>query len=78
MEEKIREIMADIFEMNVSDLPVSFTQSDIENWNSLRHLSLIVEMESAFNVSFEPEDINEMISFEKVLQVVSQKVREQI
>ena len=76
MEEKIREIMADIFEMKVGDLPVSFAQSDIENWSSLRHLSLIVELESAFHVSFEPEEINEMTSFEKVLQVTSQKVRE--
>ncbi len=77
MEDKIRVIMADIFEMKVSDLPASFTQSDIENWTSLRHLSLIVELESACSISFEPAEINEMVSFEKVLQVTSQKVREQ-
>jgi len=77
MEEKVKVIMADIFEMKVADLPASFVQSDIENWNSLRHLSLIVELESTFKISFEPEEINEMISFEKVLQVTSQKVREQ-
>lgn len=74
MEERIRQIMAEVFEVKVSDLPESFIQSDIENWDSLHHLNLIVELESAFDVSFEPEEINEMVSFEKVLQLTSQKV----
>jgi acyl carrier protein len=74
MEEKIRQLMAEVFEMKVTDLPASFNQSDVENWDSLHHLNLIVELESVFNVSFEPEEINEMTSFEKVLKSTSKKL----
>lgn len=73
MEQKIREIMAEVFEVPVDQLKGSFTQHDIENWDSLHHLNLIVELESAFDVSYEPEEIGEMNTFEKIVSTTKRK-----
>jgi len=76
MEHKIKEIMASVFEVPVDSLPDSFEQSDIESWDSLHHLNLIVELESAFDISYEPEEIGEMNSFEKVVNYTKEKVNQ--
>lgn len=73
MEEKIKEIMSQVFEMKVGDFPDSISQEKIGNWDSLRHLNLIVELEEAFDKSFEPEEISEMISMEKIIETISKK-----
>ena len=74
MESKIREIIASIFEIPVTKLPASFIQTDIENWDSIGHLRLIVELESEFQVQFEPDEIGEMNSYDKIKEIVSSKI----
>lgn len=37
----------------------------IQNWDSLGHMSLISEIENAFGIEFNSEDITELISYKK-------------
>ena len=41
---------------------------------SLRHLNLIVELESEFGVEFDPEEISGMKCFEDIERVLTQKL----
>ena len=76
MKEKILIIMAEVFELNTQDFPDSINQDQLDNWDSLRHLNLIVELEDAFNVSYEPEEIAVMTSIEKIAEITSLKTNE--
>jgi acyl carrier protein len=76
MKEQILKIMSEVFEMNTQDFPDSINQEHIDNWDSLRHLNLIVELEEVFQVSYEPEEIAEMTSFEKITEITSIKINE--
>ena len=70
MEDKIKMIMARGFEMKIEDFPAEINQSTVDNWDSLRHLNLIIELEEAFDKSFEPEEIGEMTSMEKIIDMI--------
>jgi acyl carrier protein len=70
MKEKIIEIMSEVFEIPVSEFPAEIKQENIDNWDSLRHLNLIVELEDVFDKSFEPEEISEMISMDKIIEMI--------
>ena len=74
MKEEVKKIMAAIFKINVSEIPDDAIQKGISEWDSLHHLMLIVELESHFDVSFEPEEIGIMISLNKVLEILKLKV----
>ena len=65
MEDKVLDIMKEVFGME--DIDRTCSQKNCEKWDSLAHLNLIVELESEFGVTFEPEDIGEMTSFEGVI-----------
>ncbi len=73
MKEKIIEIMSEVFEVAVSEFPSEIKQENIDEWDSLRHLSLIVELEDVFDKSFEPEEISEMTSMDKIIEMIEKK-----
>lgn len=71
MEDKILEILKDVLDIN--NIEKSINQKDCDSWDSLRHLNLVIALESSFNVSFEPEEIAEMKSFELIYKILLSK-----
>ena len=71
MEEKVLEILKDLFELDTVDETCS--QENCEKWDSMGQLNLVVELESEFCVTLEPEEIAEMTSFEKIIKVLKAK-----
>lgn len=66
--------MKDVFD--VSDLDNTCTQETCENWDSLHHLMLISELEDAFGVEFDPEEMAEMKTFAQVKSTLESKMKE--
>lgn len=66
------EIMKRVF--NTEEITITIDQSNFDRWDSLHHLNLIVELEDEFGIEFEPEEIAEMKSFNKVIEIISAKI----
>ncbi len=73
LEDKVLEIMREVFEMeNVS---TGASQKNCERWDSLHHLSLASELEEAFDIELEPEEIADMTDFSRVIALLETKVK---
>ena len=72
MEEKVLEILKDLFELDTVD--ESCSQQTCEKWDSMGQLNLVVELESAFDVTLEPEEIGEMKSYEDIIRILKSKI----
>lgn len=72
MEDRILEIMKEVFEME--DVTTDISQRNCERWDSLHHLTLASELEDAFDVELEPEEIGQMTDFSKVIDVLKNKI----
>ena len=73
MEEKVLEILKDLFELDTVDETCS--QTTCEKWDSMGQLNLVVELESEFDVTLEPEEIGEMKSFNDIIRILKSKVK---
>ena len=71
MEEKVLEILKDLFELDTVD--VTCSQTTCEKWDSMGQLNLVVELESEFDVTLEPEEIGEMKSFNDIIRILKTK-----
>lgn len=71
MEEKVLEILKDLFELDTVDETCS--QETCEKWDSMGQLNLVVELESEFDVTLEPEEIGEMKSFDDIIKILKNK-----
>lgn len=71
MEEKVLEILKNLFELDTVDETCS--QTTCEKWDSMGQLNLVVELESEFDVTLEPEEIGEMKSFDDIIRILRSK-----
>lgn len=71
MEEKILEILKDTFELDSVDETCS--QVTCPAWDSMGQLNLVAELEDAFDISLEPEEIGEMKSYEDIVEILKSK-----
>ena len=72
MEEKVLEIMREVF--GVEDVTTDASQKNCEQWDSQRHLALASELEDAFDLELEPEEIAEMTDFSRVIAMLESKL----
>ncbi|AFQ45944.1 acyl carrier protein [Desulfosporosinus meridiei] len=68
--QKYNKIFTTLFNINDSQLNKDFTFNNVENWDSIAHLSLITELEDTFNVLFEIEDILSFGSYENGMRIL--------
>ncbi len=71
MDKQILEILKMVFELEEVDDNCS--QSNCEKWDSLKHLELVIEIESEFDVELEPEEIAQMKSFMDIKRILLTK-----
>lgn len=72
MEEKVLEILRNLFELDTVDTTCS--QATCEKWDSMAVLNLVVELETEFDVSLEPEEIGEMKSYDDIISILKTKI----
>jgi acyl carrier protein len=71
MEDKIFEILKNVFELESVDNKCS--QENCEKWDSMGQLNLVVELEDAFDISLEPEEIGQMRCYNDIVKILSEK-----
>lgn len=72
LEEKVLEIMREVF--GEQEVNTDVSQKNCDRWDSLRHLSLASELEEAFDIELEPEEIAEMTDFQRVVSMLQSKL----
>ena len=68
--EKYEDIFQKTFGVDKERLYDNFTFEAVGEWDSLIHLSLITDIEDAFGIMFEPEDIMHYGSFENGKEIL--------
>lgn len=72
MERKILEILKEVFELDTVDTTCS--QANCEKWDSMGQLNLVAELEDAFEIILEPEEIGTMKSYCDIVRIVKSKI----
>lgn len=59
---KLAAVMAETFGVEPSKIAPETTPDDLRKWDSIGHMKLVAGLEEAFGVSFEVDEIMEMLS----------------
>ena len=60
--------------LNKKNVDETTSQKNTNKWDSLKHLSLVVELEIEFNIEFEPDEIAKMIDYTKIEEYINKKI----
>jgi acyl carrier protein len=70
MEDRIKDVMAVVFEIDRSQIDENCSPDIVENWDSLRHMNMIVALEEEFQIRFSDEDIPNMTNFKIIRNII--------
>lgn len=73
--EKIIEIVASTCDVDKSEVTENSTVGDFPAWDSVGHLSILANVEEAFDISFEPEEMMEMEDVNDIVEMVTKKLQ---
>ena len=70
---QLRAIMEDVFD--IDDLPISSetTAEDIEEWDSLSHIRLVVAIERRFKFKFSTSEVEELMNIGDLARLIEAK-----
>ena len=66
--EKVRAIMVEIFQVSENKIHPDLEQEDLENWDSLQHLNLMLALEQEFGVTLDVDDLATLTSVPAILK----------
>ena len=71
MENEIKTIMENILKVKVD---INSNRQNIDEWDSFNHLDILVSIEKKYDVSFSPEEMAEINSYEDLCRIVKSKI----
>lgn len=70
--EKLTEVFADIFEAELT-LSDDMTADEVEDWDSLTHISLIAEVEQVFGMKFQMKEVVNMKNVGEMVDIIARE-----
>lgn len=77
MEQKVKDIMGKIFDVDAATIGDESSIDTLENWDSLRHLNLVWALEEEFDLEFTQEQIAEMLNYRLILLTLQDSLSNQ-
>lgn len=68
--EKYKSLLAEVFDTDVANVKEDFSKETVGNWDSIHQLNIIAVLEETFDVMLDPEDIVELTSYEKGIEIL--------
>jgi len=75
MEDRIKKVMSDVFNVDVSLINNESSPDNIGNWDSLKHMNLIVALEEEFEIEFDDEEIVDSMNFALIVNIITTKFK---
>lgn len=71
---RLNEVFQDVFDDEEITVNDATTADDIEDWDSLEHINLIVAVQNAFGVKFNIGQVNSMQNVGEMADIILQKL----
>lgn len=69
-QEKLQKIFAESLNISTSLVTDELTYNSIPEWDSVAHMALIAEIEEAFDIMLDTDDVLDMSSFAKAKEIL--------
>ena len=68
---KVIDVIFNVFNIDKSKINQKMDLDNTDDWDSLKHMNLIIALEEEFNINFQDSEIIQINSFNKIIEVIS-------
>lgn len=72
--EKLNEVFWDVFDDEDIQVTDATTSDDIEDWDSLEHINLIVAVEQKFNIKFNMGEVSKLKNVGEMVDIIAERI----
>ena len=75
LEQKIKDVMGAVFEISVDKIDAESSIDNIDLWDSMGHIKLILSLEKDFGIQFNGGEVIEMVKYSKIKEIIEDKTK---
>ena len=72
MRERVYKIISQVFNIPIENINDESSSDDIETWDSLKHMNMVLALEEEFNVQFGEEQVLEMLNVGLIIEILKE------
>jgi acyl carrier protein len=72
-EQKLKEVVKNVLQIEIAKVDENMKFKDMEIWDSMTFMMLIVKMEEAFNITFTDDEIIELDCIKTAKEIIARK-----
>lgn len=73
MNKRLVSILCDVFSLREKDILLDLNKDDVDNWDSLKQMDLVMSLEREFDITLEIEDIIKLVSVREIIETLKSK-----
>lgn len=74
MEDRIKQVMADVLELNKNLIDNKTSIENVNAWDSLKQMNLLIALEEEFDFEFEDDEMTNLISYSRIKNAIAKKI----
>ena len=71
----IKQVISDLLDVDINDITEDSSPDNIEKWDSLFHIKLIIALEVELDIQLTPEDAMDMLSAKLIKLIIEEKMK---
>lgn len=72
---KLTEVFDDVFDLDGVSITRETTANDIDEWDSLEHITLISAVESTFKMKFKMKEVSTMKNVGEMIDIIAERTK---
>lgn len=71
IEDRVKNILAEVFDNSIDLIDEDSSIHTINNWNSFRHMNMVLALEDEFSVEFNQNQVVQIINYKTIIKVLT-------
>ena len=71
LDKKIIDVLSIVFNIDIKKINKKTNSENVKNWDSLRHMTLILTLEDEFNIKINDEYISKINDFNSIKKIIN-------
>ena len=74
MRDRVLKIVSQVLNVPVEQLDDESSPDTVEDWDSLKHMNLVLALEEEFGVTFSDGEVVELLRIRRIVEIVEKKM----
>ena len=74
IDQRIKSVLSVVFGIDEKEINEDSANDNIEAWDSLNHMTMVVALEEEFELEFDEDDIENLLNFKLIRIIVEEKL----